>query len=300
MWRFVHLTDLHLASTRDGEWNNRFLCSMMGEVMTCLRADLQALQPDFLLITGDVVSTQTREAMLEARKILDPIGIPYYPMGGNHDFVLSESRAWFLEAFGDILPERRSYYTFAHKGLRFCVLDPWWRWPDGSLRPVAPQLALDEMDESVKGLYWALPEEQMDWLEGVLAGDSATPTVVSVHYPVLPTPARLLHPGFRDGGSLENGPEIEALFARHPQVRAVFTGHIHANFIEKSGLVTHVATGGMPEYPVEYRVIEVHEGRMEVETRGLSEPSFALRSLIPGRSYTSGTAQDRAAVIRLT
>ncbi len=299
MWRFVHLSDLHLASERDGEWNNRFLCSMMGDVMDCLRGDLQALRPDFLLITGDVVSTQTREAMLTARGMLDRIGIPYYPMGGNHDFVLPESRAWFVEVFGDILPEPRSYYTFVHKGVRFCALDAWWCWPDGSLRPEGPQVAVDSIDESLKGLYWALPEEQMVWLEGVLSGDSATPTVIAVHYPVVAVPKRLRKPGFRDGGSLENGAELMVLLARHAQVRAVFTGHVHANFIETWDMVTHVTTGGLPEYPVEYRVIEVSEEGMKVRTRGLSDPSFAKRSLIPGHGYTAGTAGDRAAVIRL-
>ncbi len=299
MWRFVQLTDLHLASTRDGEWNNRFLCSMMGEVMECLRGDLQALRPDFMLITGDVVSCQTREAMFTARQILDKVGIPCYPMGGNHDFALSESRAWFLEAFGDILPEPRSYYTFVHKGLRFCILDPWWRWPGGSLRPVAPKLAIDEMDESVKGLSWALPEEQIGWLAGVLSRDPGTPTVIAEHYPMAPTPARLVQRDFRDGGSLENGAAVMALLERHKQVRAVFAGHIHAHFIETRGLVTHVTTGSMPEYPVEYRVVEVHEDRMEVRTQGLSDPSFARRSLIPGREFTAGTLSDREAVIRL-
>ena len=299
MWRFVQLSDLHLASARDGEWNNRFLCSMMAGVMECLGDDLRALNPDFLLVTGDVVSTQTREAMFTAREILDGIGIPYYPMGGNHDFVLAESRGWFLEAFGDLLPARRTYYTFTHRGLRFCVLDPWWRWPDGSLRPAAPQLALDEMNDSVRGLHWALPEEQMGWLEGALSRDPATPAVIAVHYPVVPTPARIHRPGFHDGGSLENGPEITALLERHAQVRAVFTGHLHAHFIETVGRVVHVTTGSLPEYPVEYRVVEVHGDRMEVETRGLSDPSFAQRSLIPGREYTSGTAEDRAVVIHL-
>ena len=299
MWRFVHLSDLHLASVRDGEWNNRFLCSMMVDVMKCLRGDLQALQPEFMLITGDVVSCQTREAMLAARTILDGMGIPYYPMGGNHDFVLPESRAWFLEVFGDLLPERRSYYTFVHKGLRFCAMDPWWRWPDGSLRPDAPKLAIDSMDESLRGLYWALPEEQMMWLEGVLSLDATTPTAIAIHYPLIPTPGRLHKPDFRDGGTLENGAELMAMLARHPQVRAAFAGHTHANFIETSGMVTHVTTGGLPEYPVEYRVVEVYEDRMDVQTRGLSDPSFAQRSLIAGHDYTSGTPCDRSAVIPL-
>lgn len=299
MWSFVQLSDLHLASEHDGVWNNRFLCTMMRDVMLCLKGDLQVLRPDFMLITGDVVSSQTREAMLTARTVLDGMGIPYYPMGGNHDFVLPESRPWFLEAFGDILPERSTHYTFTHKGMRFCAMDPWWRWPDGSLRPVAPKLAIDTMDECLKGLFWALPEEQMVWLEGILSRDTATPTVVATHYPAVPTPERLHKLGFRDGGSLENGAELMAMLDRYPQVRAVFAGHTHANFIETSGLITHVTTGGLPEYPVEYRVIEVHEDRMEVKTRGLSDPSFAARSLIPGREYTSGTPEDRTAVISL-
>jgi hypothetical protein len=139
----------------------------------------------------------------------------------------------------------------------------------------------------------------MGWLSGVLSQDSGTPTVIATHYPVVATPARLRRQDFRDGGSLENGAALMALLGRHNQVRAVLAGHVHANYIETQGVVTHVTTGSMPEYPVEYRVIEVHEDRMEVQTRGLSDPSFAQRSLIPGREYTAGTAVDRTAIIPL-
>lgn len=59
--------------------------------MACLAKDLKALAPDFILATGDIVSKQTREAMFEARDLMDSLGIPYYPMGGNHDFVLQDS-----------------------------------------------------------------------------------------------------------------------------------------------------------------------------------------------------------------
>jgi hypothetical protein len=178
-------------------------------------------------------------------------------------------------------------------------MDPWWRWPDGSLRPDAPKLALDSMDESLKGLYWALPEEQMLWLEDILRQDPGTPTVLGMHYPAVPTPERLHRTGFRDGGTLDNGPELMEMLLKYPQLRAVFAGHTHANFVETGGGVTHVTTGGLPEYPVEYRVIRVYEDRMEVETRGLSDPSFAQRSLIPGHGYTSGTSDDRSTVIPL-
>ena len=107
MWRFVHLTDPHLGSQVDGEWNNKFLCTMMPEVMECVRKDLAEIKPDFILPTGDLASKQTREAMFEARDLMDALDTPYYPMGGNHDFVLEASRGWFLDAFEKWLILRR-------------------------------------------------------------------------------------------------------------------------------------------------------------------------------------------------
>ena len=83
MWRFVQISDQHLGSQIDGQWNNRFLCSMMPDVIRCLKRDLTGLQPEFILATGDLSSQQTRDAMFAARDLLDSLGFPYYPMGGQ-------------------------------------------------------------------------------------------------------------------------------------------------------------------------------------------------------------------------
>ncbi len=299
MWQFVHFSDPHLSSKRDGVWNNRFLCTMMPGVMKCLRRDLAEIQPDFLLVTGDICSRQTRAAMLSARDELEKLGFPYYPMGGNHDFVLPDSRAWFLEAFEHRLPDTNTFYTFTHRNLRFCVLDAWWRWPDGTLRPTAPKAAVGTMDDDLKGLYWALPPEQLVWLEDVLKARQDLPVIVALHYPALPIPQRLRHPGLRDGGHLDNGNLLMDLLERFPRVKAVLSGHVHVNFIERGGPVVQICTGALPEYPTEFRVFSVHDDRIEIATRGLSDPSFAARSLIEGHGYTSGCPEDRESVIPL-
>ncbi|MBW7865340.1 MAG: hypothetical protein GX580_00255 [Candidatus Hydrogenedens sp.] len=294
MWQFVQISDPHLSSTHDGQWNNRFLCTMMPEVMACLRRDLAALRPDFLLVTGDVVSRQTRDAMMAARDGLESLGVPYYPMGGNHDFVLPESRGWFLEAFAHRLPEPATIYSFTHKNLRFHVLDAWWCWRDGSLQPVPQNSDAKDMEDDLKGLHWGLPEAQLDWLDARLAEDGPhTADIVAVHYPALPIPERLRFPGLRDGGCLVNGDRLLGLMDRYPRARAVFSGHVHAHFMERRGRVTQVTTGSLPEFPVEFRLISVHDDRMEVETLGLSDPSFAERSLIPGHGRTAGQPEDR-------
>lgn len=297
MWRFVHLSDTHLASTADGEWNNRFLCTMMPEVMQCLRRDLAEIQPDFLLVTGDIASRHTRDAVFSARDMLESLGVPYYPLGGNHDFVVEDSRKWFVEAHAAHLPGDDTVFSFTHKGLHFSVLDLWWKWRDGSIQPVSEKCNAEAMEVSLRGLRWALPAEQLDWLDADLTAHAGLPTVVALHCPLVPIPQRLRHPGLKDAGHLDNAEEVLEILARHPQVKAAMSGHVHMHFIERVGGVAHIATGAMPEFPCEYREVTVHDDRMEIRTCALSDREFAARSLIPGKDWTAGEPQDRTATI---
>ena len=300
MWRFVQLSDPHLGSTVDGEWNNRFLCSMMPDVMLCLKKDLAKLEPDFILATGDISSHQTRDAMFAARDLMDSLGFPYYPMGGNHDFVNEHSRKWFLEAFHAHLPGKSTVYSFDHKNLHFSVLDAWWKWSDGAISEVSEETVAQNQEKNLNGARWELPPHQLEWLDDDLSKHAGTPTIVTNHYPAIPIPDRLRHAGMRDGGCLENGADLIALVKNHPQVKALFAGHVHMHFIERENGLTHVTTGALPEYPTEYREIQVFDDRLEVLTRGLSDSSFSARSLIPGREWTTGDEQDRRATIPLT
>ncbi|HOK88703.1 MAG TPA: metallophosphoesterase [Candidatus Hydrogenedentes bacterium] len=297
MWRFAQISDPHLASSRDGVWNNRFLCSMMPEVMACLREDLEKERPEFLLVTGDLCSRPDREAVYEARDMLDALGVPYYPSGGNHDFHGKESRAWFLDAYRHRLPAADTVYAFAWHGARFCVLDPWWRWPDGSLMPVSPDHTMEHMEDDLDGLSWGIPPEQFSWLESVLRSCPKDPVFVISHYPAIPIPDRLRAPWLQDGGCLDNGDLLVDLLSAHPNALGVISGHVHLHFIERAGEIWQITTGALPEYPVEYRIFEVWEDRVEVFTRGLSDSRFAARSLMPGRDQTRGMESDRHAVI---
>jgi Icc protein len=299
MWRFVHLSDTHLASTVDGQWNNRFLCTMMPEVIRCLRRDLAQIQPDFLLVTGDIASQHTRDAVFASRDMLDSLGFPYYPMGGNHDFVVEGSRTWFIEAYAAQLPGRDTVYSFTHQGLHFCVLDPWWKWRDDSIRPISEKSVANALEVSLRGMRWALPAHQLGWLDGDLAAHSGLPTVVALHCPLIPIPRRMHRPGMKDEGHLDNADRVFEILARHAQVKAVMSGHVHMHFIERRDGVTHIATGAMPEFPCEFREISVYDDRMEIRTCELSDREFANRSLIPGKDWTAGQPQDRRATIFL-
>ena len=84
-----------------------------------------------------------------------------------------------------------------------------------------------------------------------------------------------------------------------PQVKALFSGHVHMHIIEHSSSLPHVITGALPEYPVEYRIVAVHDDRLEISTHALSDSPFAARSLLPNHEWTAGQGQDRKTTIAL-
>lgn len=272
---------------------------MMPEVMSCLRRDLEHLKPDFLIITGDICSHQSRDAMFAARDFLDSLGVPYYPLAGNHDSVLEDSRKWYNEAFQDRLPDGDTVYSFTHKGLHFCVLDPWWKWSDETLCPFSEKAVAKDIDISPAGARWAIPPHEFGWLEEDIEEHRGIPTIVATHYPPIPIPKHLRRPGMRDAGRLDNGEMLIEVLLRYPQVKAVLAGHVHMHYIERRDGLAYVATGSLPEFPTEYREFQVYRDRIEILTHGLSDASFAARSLIPGKDWTAGTPEDRTGVIAL-
>jgi len=261
----------------------------MPAILSCLRRDLHALEPDFILITGDLAAYDSRDAVYAARDMLDSIGIRYYPLGGNQDFQGQRSRAWFVEAYHAHLPSPDTVYSFNHRNLHVAVLDPWWRWEDGSLCP--------HRENANPSFCWALPPHQFDWLREDLTAHENMPTIVALHYPALPLPARLKWDRMLEPRYLENGPMLCKYLRGFPQVVAVFSGHAHMHYVVRDSDVFHVVTGALTEYPVEYRVVDVHDDRLEIGTLGLSDKTFAAQSLINSGAGAAGQECDRNFVI---
>ena len=291
MWRFVHLTDPHLAALSDTRGNNILIRSRMPELISCLRRDLARLDPRFILATGDLVGQHSRDAMFAARDLLDSLGYEYYPVGGNQDFLVRESRKWFLEAYGAHLPADETYYSYTHENLHVCILDAWWVWPDGTL--------CGHRDGPVGNYGWAIPPHQRTWVQNDLAAHRDVSTLVALHYPLVPIPERLRKPGMIVYGHLANGDLVMEILTNSPNVVAVFSGHAHMNFIEEQSGIVHIATSALTEYPAEFRDIHVYEDRLEVHTLGLSDKSFAALSLVQFNTWTAGEDRDRTTVIPL-
>lgn len=162
----------------------------------------QETAPDLLLITGDLVDSgqETEYALLQA--MLAPLPMPALLLPGNHDERHAMRRVFtgpayaYLHQHPDFLQ-----YVYPWQDLRLVVLD--------TVVPGHP--------------HGELCTQRLDWLAARLDED-ATPTVVVMHHPPFLTGlAEMDH----DMGLQHGAAELEALIGRHPQVQAVWCGHLH-------------------------------------------------------------------------
>ncbi len=177
--RFAQLTDIHLSERTP---------SHKDDLERSVRR-INALDSlDFVLVTGDVSENGDRASLLEAKKTLDGLKVPYYAVMGNHETKWSASgcTAW-SEVFGS---ER---FETDCKGVHFIGFNT------GPLMRMA---------------FGHVVKQDLLWLRerlGALSPD--VPVVVVTHYPLL-------------SEEMDNWHEATDLL-RHFNVRLCIGGHYH-------------------------------------------------------------------------
>jgi len=156
-------------------------------------AHVNALEPspDFVLVTGDLVDDGSQAQYAHLRQLLAPLRAPVILVPGNHD-----DPAALLAEF----PDQRGRAVHDLGPLRLVVLD--------SRLPGQPG--------------GCLGEEQLRWLDEVLATDRGRPALVAVHHP--PFVTGIVH---MDGMGLQDAEAFGEVIARHPHVERVLSGHLH-------------------------------------------------------------------------
>jgi 3',5'-cyclic AMP phosphodiesterase CpdA len=172
-FRFVHLTDIHVAPERQAEQG----------LVQCLHSVLSLdPRPDFILTGGDLVMDVFKQEEKRARKLFtllrkvfdDNAGIPVHHCIGNHDVfgwgsseVQEGQTGYGKQLVSEYLELPNRYYRFDHKGWRFFVLD--------DIQP-APEKAYQAY----------IDDEQFAWLEAELkAKPQEMPAAAVCHIPLL-------------------------------------------------------------------------------------------------------------------
>jgi Icc protein len=190
---FLHISDLHILADADRRQHGADTSAILRQAIPMMNA----LRPDFIIASGDLISDEAEDSYRRLRTLLKPVEAPIHFMMGNHD-----DRSAFRRVFSPEAPSSADPIckTFEQGGVRFLLLDS-----------VAPG--------KVEG---RLATSQLDWLETELAAHPDQPTWLFLHHQPLP-----IHIRWLDALGLQNQEEFLLVLARHPQVEVVGYGHVH-------------------------------------------------------------------------
>ncbi len=190
--RVIQLSDTHLFSDP-----SRQLLGMptTDSFMTVLK-QLRQLQPDLLLLTGDLSQDETAHSYEQLRDLITPLGIPTYWLPGNHDQPVL--MAQILE--NAVISSQKQ---FQQRGWNFILLNSA---QPGQVDGKLSSAALHELEQQLQ----ALPNQ---------------PTLIGLHHPPC-----AIGSDWMDQISLRQPEAFCQVIERYPQVKLVLFGHIHQAF----------------------------------------------------------------------
>jgi 3',5'-cyclic AMP phosphodiesterase CpdA len=243
MRTLVHLSDLHFGRVDDA-------------LLAPLRAQIEAVAPDVVVVSGDLTQRAKSEEFEAARAYLDTLPGPQIIVPGNHDISLYNVFRRFVQP----LKRYKRYITDD--------LDP--IHVDGEIAVLGINTA-----RSLTFKDGRINEEQVAKMREELAGlDPAITRIVVTHHPFdLPRNAR-------DDDLVDRAPMAMAAFAQCG-VDLLLAGHLHVShadstaerypFSEYAALVIQAGTATSTRARGEvnsFNVIRVAQARVEVDRYG--------------------------------
>ena len=219
----AQITDLHIGF--DGKDNACGNTLRLHEVVKSLRA--LKLQPDLILVTGDLVEHGETWSYELLKAELDQFDWPYHMALGNHD-----RRAAFRGVFPD-QPFEGDFlnYTLEDGPLRIIVLDTLARGRHG-------------------GGFCAV---RTQWLERKLSEQPERPTLIALHHPPVRTGIAWMTANI-DRPWVKN---LTSVISKHKQVVHMVSGHIHRPiFTRFAGTTLSVCPAVAPQVKLELADID--------------------------------------------
>jgi 3',5'-cyclic AMP phosphodiesterase CpdA len=244
----AQISDLHVKAPGRLAYGRVDTAKALERCISALNAF--APRPDFVVISGDLVDTPSREEYEHLARLLAPLELPFAGIPGNHD-----SRELMRAAF-----PRASYAL-----------------PAGPLNQLVAVGGLDLLllDSSVPGkAHGELEDPTLDWLDRTLAQSADRPALLFLHHP--PFPAGIWH---MDRQNLRNADRLADIVRRHPRVQHIATGHVHrATLTSFAGVPTTICPA--PNHAVDLDLAQLREPSFTVEP-----PAFHLHTWFQGQGF---------------
>lgn len=237
----AQLSDPHIGA----DWADGDPMAALAAAVACVRA--LPLQPDAVLVSGDLADTAADGEYELVLELLAPLQAPVYVLPGNHD-----DRRGLHRHFGvpgaDGEPVQ---YSVDLGPMRLVVLD--------STRPGEDPGALDA--------------GRLEWLDAELAAAPRAPTIVAMHHPPLITGI----PAWDELGlPAADRRALSEVIEHHPQVRRLVGGHVHRMI---SG---DLAGRPVLTVPSTYVQARLSFGSEVIELAADEPAGFALHAVVDG------------------
>ncbi len=251
-FRFAILSDPHIALPHT-IWDHPSRFHLVEISIPALEAVLERLSHldlDFLLIPGDLTQHGERENHVWLAQRLAQLPYPTYVVPGNHDIVERDATEHtiglrdfprYYEKFGYSNPEQPYYTCEVLPGVQLIGLN---------------SNGFDREGKQFRSGY--LDQQQLQWLQQVLAAAQDKLLLVMLHHNVLehlPGQANS-HLGCRY--MLENRSDLLPLL-QEAGVQLLFTGHLHVQDVAQMQNLYEITTGSLVSYPHPYRVLEFQQ-----------------------------------------
>jgi Icc protein len=204
------------------------------------------LNPDAVLVSGDLSDHAADSEYERVRELLAPLGTPVYVLPGNHDDRASLRRHFDVPGAGG----EPVQYAIDIGPLRLVVID--------STREGEDRGELDV--------------DRLDWLEATLAAAPGIPTLLALHH----APVAFGIPLFDELGlPASDRRALAKVVEAHPQVRRIVAGHTHRTISAELGGRSVLA---VPSTYVQVR-LDFDAEEIEIST---DPPAFAVHALVDG------------------
>ncbi len=277
--RLAVFTDLHIGATTRKRWHNQFLSDHPETTASQVVDQVNRAGPDIAIITGDLTDTSSNAELVTARSVLDRLNAPWIVCRGNHDVTEAEDRTPFERVFSD----RTAVGLVASSilplpdGVAMIVFDAEWRTESDQWRVFVP-------DRQLQSTLAALDAHNPD----VLIAICHFPFVRQSEYVREQSP----NGEGKNAGTLWDGEQtLERLVERAGYTLAL-TGHQHFHHITSGAAWLHCTTASLVEYPAEYRIIDIRDGRIEITTHPGAPDLIAENP--PQVTWVQGREEDRA------
>lgn len=234
----AQLSDPHIGAA----WQGHDPVPMLAAAV----AGVQAVEPDVVLVSGDLSESGADAEYEQVRDLLAPLGTELYVLAGNHD-----DRAGLRRHFG--VPGEGAgpvQYSAELGPLRLVVLD--------STRPGEDPGELDS--------------ERLAWLDAELAAAPERPTVLAMHHPPLSSGIPAMD---EVGLPVAHRRALAEVVERHPQVLRIVAGHMHRTITaDLAGRAVLAAPSTYLQSRLDFHMDEI--------TLAAEPPGFAVHALLDG------------------